>query len=879
MIYIQERSGSISCFTMQWLGNRTVSTAALMRKQDINSGDRPETKKKRRPHKNSKLGCSNCKSRQIKCDETLPICHNCQRRGDSCSYLFLTYEEYQYLIGLKSSTGNEDPTKPSQHEPQAQTNPCPNQESATIKTERPIVPITSTKLSRQNPKFNGSFDHEDGLSIGEDGSNLFSEITPQLISKIYNIEYRADDFTYRPIEPGVKPACRKGSNPCPKAHKPENTLSYYEEYIPSDIPKIPLEENCLESCVPSAEAEFVDFDTDYFATVASESLTPEETATVKGVQNANDVGSTNVDKYGAPFETPSPSDDSSLLEDPNIGTGHLEGARQVNKTLTLYRESEFKWFGPFLNTLMITFYHYARQTLPELFKTIGCFDIDAFFEKVYRVQLNVMLLFSPITQKSMLLFVFDVVKNILFKQKAILPILNEEMRINVSNVCEDISSKKLSDLTSLLQNQYLCNYNQHTKRQREILLSGFITLAACTSYHYNLGYKQSLNAELREKCIKYVDTFSTGMFSITLNENAKAKAEQIDLIGNYSKHILNHTKFTIVQNYNSEILLEIFTNLKQLKLDRIENFKTKRWSSNYINLLHFLEKHIHFFKVFREDNCLLGFDNGYVIKMINEWYQIFPYDLVNIMYTVSSNEDIEISKLIYLTFQALRYYLEAIVPGVRSLVRNSLVGSEKLGYDETSKMMNIYRSLAKKNNKIYAIYCIRVMTFFIIRLDKIRATSKYMYIPEISGTRDISPGERCNSLLKNWKLRDAITEIQKVSLDLNIGTYIESYNYPKLNMGENIKIKSNNLVKFRTKSKLILDFEKTNTGLLSNDYDARADVLNMTELAMVLLEVEGEIKNDKINFRHAISSTADSDINENTLRNCWEIENFIRHGQ
>ncbi|KAK0450493.1 uncharacterized protein EV420DRAFT_1646413 [Desarmillaria tabescens] len=37
-----------------------------------------------RPHQKTRSGCKTCKQRKVKCDETLPICNNCTRRGVEC---------------------------------------------------------------------------------------------------------------------------------------------------------------------------------------------------------------------------------------------------------------------------------------------------------------------------------------------------------------------------------------------------------------------------------------------------------------------------------------------------------------------------------------------------------------------------------------------------------------------------------------------------------------------------------------------------------------------------------------------------------------------------------------------------------------------------
>ncbi|KAK4614338.1 Zn(2)-C6 fungal-type transcription factor afumD [Fulvia fulva] len=45
----------------------------------------PENRE-RKSHIKSRLGCSQCKARRVKCDEIRPQCGNCRRRQESCSY-------------------------------------------------------------------------------------------------------------------------------------------------------------------------------------------------------------------------------------------------------------------------------------------------------------------------------------------------------------------------------------------------------------------------------------------------------------------------------------------------------------------------------------------------------------------------------------------------------------------------------------------------------------------------------------------------------------------------------------------------------------------------------------------------------------------------
>jgi hypothetical protein len=61
----------------------------------------------RRPHANSRRGCTMCKRRHIKCDETGPPCGRCKIRGDSCEYAGLqstTTDDSVFTFASQGST-------------------------------------------------------------------------------------------------------------------------------------------------------------------------------------------------------------------------------------------------------------------------------------------------------------------------------------------------------------------------------------------------------------------------------------------------------------------------------------------------------------------------------------------------------------------------------------------------------------------------------------------------------------------------------------------------------------------------------------------------------------------------------------------------------
>lgn len=56
---------------------------------------------KRRKHKNSKLGCPNCKKRRVKCSEDFPSCLNCIKHKVRCGYLDYSPEQIEEIQRAK----------------------------------------------------------------------------------------------------------------------------------------------------------------------------------------------------------------------------------------------------------------------------------------------------------------------------------------------------------------------------------------------------------------------------------------------------------------------------------------------------------------------------------------------------------------------------------------------------------------------------------------------------------------------------------------------------------------------------------------------------------------------------------------------------------
>lgn len=78
----------------------------------------------RRTHTKSRLGCSQCRKRRVKCDEQVPRCSSCVQRGESCVYLRFPTKS-TLITALKTSTPPISSTSPSETGT-GQESPAPN---------------------------------------------------------------------------------------------------------------------------------------------------------------------------------------------------------------------------------------------------------------------------------------------------------------------------------------------------------------------------------------------------------------------------------------------------------------------------------------------------------------------------------------------------------------------------------------------------------------------------------------------------------------------------------------------------------------------------------------------------------------------------------
>ncbi|KAF1957414.1 hypothetical protein CC80DRAFT_44100 [Byssothecium circinans] len=110
---------------------------------------------KKRPHRKVKSGCTICKKRKIKCDETRPQCHNCQRYTTPC-----TYPPPSISISLSTSHSPTSLSPPSQPRSSHPSDPDPPSKPALAITDLLLMHQWSTTTSYGfGDSFPGEVDH------------------------------------------------------------------------------------------------------------------------------------------------------------------------------------------------------------------------------------------------------------------------------------------------------------------------------------------------------------------------------------------------------------------------------------------------------------------------------------------------------------------------------------------------------------------------------------------------------------------------------------------------------------------------------------------------------------------------------------------------
>lgn len=148
--------------------------------------DKKEKGPKRRKHKNSKIGCPNCKKRRVKCSEDLPSCLNCIKHKVKCGYLDYTPEQIDELIKAKELDEQESKSSKPNTEPSS---------SSSAPTSRPHHAKSVASVQSRSSNSSGGTEYQlfnQPLPPQQPPPTMlndFSHLNPQLSHLNFNDDY------------------------------------------------------------------------------------------------------------------------------------------------------------------------------------------------------------------------------------------------------------------------------------------------------------------------------------------------------------------------------------------------------------------------------------------------------------------------------------------------------------------------------------------------------------------------------------------------------------------------------------------------------------------------------------------------------------------
>lgn len=706
----------------------------------------------RRKHKNSRHGCAACKTRKIKCDETLPQCENCARKDLSCPYLTLTPFEAHLIAKAHASRGAAGSTESQGILPNLPTfSHYPTTHQIDLQRNRYKSPAsTSSSSGSGSGMLSDPSTATPATTAGSNGAASVAALTAMLgpSTALNESIYQASDLEHILFSNG----------PISRAQ-----LENVREITPPPG-YVPAKSNFDQNAAAA--------DADAVSAVLSQSRLSPKTIDV---------------------------DRSFTI---NRKLEYTQRVQQFQKTTDILSA---------LHTMDFT----------TLFTKYGVFDLDSEIQKNFYKVIVMCAPFSKLTAKSLLLYAADYYKNTLIRQP-ILENVNYNAKIGITCSLENFSIEEIGDITNVIKN-YLDKYDLFDESLVEILIAAFVALNYCLVYHFKSGTSTEMSFEDGQNSVSKFGIFNAGLFSISMD-----KSEFIQRMSGViviSKHLVWNLKTILKPSLKWNLIDEM-----KRKIDKL-SVKIPYSNTHFKNLKYFLEKHVPLLKV-KKYNCdnFLGVneENGYVIRLMNDFYQILPYNLSNLVPDCSLIDDEMI--VTYLAYIATANLLTNLLPGALGFATNDFSGRGwgLFPFNKTETLMKLFNQMTNLYYKDTVIYMIRIITILKIREDKYKKFFTNTNFAELTDENlGIDTFERVRKLKQ---IRDNGVMIENTIKSFRIdskGEFLEIWNLPQ-EPEEASKISSYQFAK-RINSALptiedrIENFAKSNNGLFIEDYHLETD--------------------------------------------------------
>lgn len=469
----------------------------------------------------------------------------------------------------------------------------------------------------------------------------------------------------------------------------------------------------------------------------------------------------------------------------------------------------------------------------------------------YYKMLSVNQIFNKLTRCSFQLFSFDYYKNILMIQP-VLPTLIYLKKIKISEQCEIESASFIDKTTNIIKQEYLPFFDEFSAGKVNLFSCCFMILNYCLSYHFKNGSKFEISLDESNRLIKLLGIFSTGFYSIVMN---RSKPELLMTGTNViSAYLILRFKRLLIKSYSIKIFDEFRFLIDKLSYRYIND-------AAYENLKIFYEKYLKLLRVNKHDNSLLGFNNGFLLRILNSYISIIPFDMCNNNTEFDNKlQGKELNIILCFAYNALGHLLNSIIPSIDnvSLIAFADPSWKMFKFDNTVNIMKMFNLLKNKKLQLTAIYLIRMALFF--KYQKLYHTS-YLMNSSLNSLLDpvtnMSVDEICTRL-QNVKEDGILDEVHIKTFLLYKGQFIKRWNYPnneKLKPKRTDKASNNKIFKYfegkhrlnssnknedlnEIEDLLIDDFIKSNNGFFSLDFDPTTESVSNNPIIKNLSNTE-----------------------------------------
>ncbi|KAL6454323.1 YPT32 GTP-binding protein YPT32/YPT11 [Candida maltosa Xu316] len=716
-------------------------------------------KSKRRRHKNSKLGCSTCKERRVKCSEDLPSCINCIKHKVKCPYLDYTEDQLEELRQAKILLQQQ---QQSDSEDEITNLPIISNSSNKLPLRKIAKPKTKRARSFPQPNKQALFNEHEDTQMNYSSSN-------SIISS-------SNSSSYSNLVNKAQPVTQNFDNLLNNQfiqHHQQQQQQQQQQHQPQ--PHQVQTQTQLTHPQPPIQNEPLSNDHDFSIVYPVYSFSSREVSVTPFHTNNNNNCLQNAVSLSATFSyTPSKSMDyENILKDTVKQIG--PSIRQGTTSLPVIRNLFKTWLNSFI---------YKAYTKDIMFYCLLNLTTNFLISNCFRDSRKLLLSNKEVENED----------------------IDEDM--NVDKASSD--KIKLLHIRNECTQQSLKYYSHVIQSLRNILNNNSDPdLSGSVSYILSLMSIYDPEATLNSTIC-----FRNGLFSI-FNHNYNAIKKSLDpktliLLPAHQKLMLNIAMSVYLPSYDPTFLSEYQTLLirfGELVFPLLQHYKSTNTSdqtnnhnnfaflqTNYNHLLNFTNDTLNYYLPQLTENLSnLELQQSLLFEMVYKWVRIFPTKLIKIN---KKNDPLE--KVLYLFFKVFKKSLFAIFPQIKFFFLRDFDSPLMLDlFDSSQDDYNIFHEELENpinNNlppefyepiinelKTISGYLIRIITFLQIRLNYLYKVLVYdSNAIEVFKIDDVLQwGKRTTDIKKARSDFKELSGLNEVFITSFIHQTIKCENYPK----------------------------------------------------------------------------------------------------